>query len=119
MYAEFFREVEKLRLSALHLTSAHNVISPTVGELQKRFLPGEWSAKSLERYHGKRSEWCEPVLGAILNKEDDDRASSIMAAFWSSFLEPCYCTGALSHVMDESYPGEPLQRVFFVDCAIC
>jgi hypothetical protein len=87
MYAEFFRDVEELRVSALQLNSAHNVISPTVRELQKRFLPGESSAKGVERYHGKR-EWCELVLDAIFNKEDDDRASSIMAAFWSPAAAP-------------------------------
>jgi hypothetical protein len=87
MYAKFVRDVKELRVSVLQLNSAHNVISPTVRELQKRFLPGESSAKGVERYHGKR-EWCELVLDAIFNKEDDDRASSIMAAFWSPAAAP-------------------------------
>jgi hypothetical protein len=48
-------------------------------------LLSDWwvAAKVVERYHGKQSEWCELVLDAFFNKEDDDRATSIMAAFWS------------------------------------
>jgi hypothetical protein len=49
MYAEFFRDVEELRALTLLLYLAHNVISPTVWELQNCFLAGEsrpklWSA---------------------------------------------------------------------------
>lgn len=83
-YTEHLRNMSALRETARQLNESHNKVHPQARELHKRFLPTGQSAEGVQRYFGKDTNWADRILAALFNKEDQDRAASVVDAFWST-----------------------------------
>lgn len=84
VYTEHLRNTSTLREEARQLNEAHNKVHPQARELHKRFLPSGDGAEGVQRYFGKDDAWAEGILVALFNRDDGDRAKTVLDAFWSS-----------------------------------